>query len=440
MASATTRRDFLKLAAVGAGTFLLGLAGGYQWGYSAAAPAVKPPVTYSLSILGRDAEHGDINTAVIDFFKRENPNFSVEYTPLAYSALFDKIVLTLKEGSPAYDLIYMDDPWIPQFGEMNWLTDLEELAGKAGVKLDLGDFPSTLIDVGRHPYKTGKLVALPQMGNVQLFAYRRDVFEKLGLPEPKTWTDVLNACEKIKASGLVEYPVAFRGSKGNPIVTAFLPILHGFGGKVLTDDFKKCALDSKAVEALEYLVKLKAYAPPGVEGFGTADVRDRLIGGRIAVSIEVWPGWIKDADNPAVSKVPGLLAFTMTPGERAKPAPLLGVWYWGIPASSQRKEAALQYILYSTSARMQKLMAIIKGLPPVSTSAGADKEVVGLRRWVAVQIESLKVAVPRPRIPIWSKIEDIFGSYLNQAVAGVIKPADAIAKAAEEIDKALAGT
>ncbi|MEM0495244.1 MAG: extracellular solute-binding protein [Thermofilum sp.] len=435
----TTRRDFLKLAAVGAGALVLGLAGGYQWGASTAAPPAKPPVTYSLSVLGRDAEHQDINTAVIDFFTRENPNFKVEYSPLAYSPLYDKIVLALKEGSSAYDLVYMDDPWLPQFGEMGWLTDLEALARDAGVKLDLGDFPDVLVEVGRHPYKTGKLIAMPQLGNVQIFAYRKDVFDKLGLSEPATWTDVLNACKKIKDSGLVEHPIAFRGAKGNPVATAFQPILYAFGGKIVSDDLKKSALDSKAVEAIEFFLELKKYAPPGVENFGTPDVRDRLIGGRIAMSTEVWPGWIKDADNPAVSKVPGLLAYTTTPGERTKPSPLLGVWYWGIPAGSQNKEAALQYILYTTSARMQKLMAIVKGLPPVRSSVGEDKEVVGLRRWIAVQVKSLKVAVPRPRTPLWSKVEDIFGSYLNQVLAGTIKPADAVAKMSDEIDKVLAG-
>jgi multiple sugar transport system substrate-binding protein len=436
-----TRREFLKLAAVGAGAFVVGLAGGYQWGYASAprAPAPAKPVTRSISLLGRDAEHQDINTAVIDFFTREKPNYKAEYSPLAYSALYDKMVLALQQGSSAYDLVYMDDPWIPQFGEKGWLTDLEALAKGAGITLDLSDFPSVLIDVGRHPYKTGKLVAFPQMGNVQIFAYRKDVFDKLGLPEPKTWTDVLNACEKIKASGLVEHPIAFRGRKGNPVATAFQPLLYAFGGKILTDDLKRCALDSKAVEALEFLLELKKYAPPGVENFDTPDVRDRLVGGRIAMSTETWPGWIKDADNPAVSKVPGLLAYTTTPGEREKPSPLLGVWYWGIPVGSQNKEAALEYILYTTSARMQKIMAILKGLPPVRLSVGADKEVVGLRRWVAVQVESLKVAVPRPRTPYWSRVEDIFGSYVNQVLAGAIKPADAVAKACEEINKVLAG-
>jgi multiple sugar transport system substrate-binding protein len=435
----TTRREFLKIAGVGVGAFLLGFGGGYYTGLASAPKPVTLPKQYTITAIGRDAEHNDINTAVIDFFTRENPNYKVEYTPLSYSPLYDKIVLTLQQGATSVDLVYMDDPWIPQFGEKGWLTDLEVLSKEAGITLDLSDFPSVLIDVGRHPYKTGKLVAFPQMGNVQIFAYRKDVFDKLGLPEPKTWTDVLNACEKIKTSGLVEHPIAFRGKKGNPVATAFQPLLYAFGGKILTDDLKSCALDSKAIDALEFLLELKKYAPPGVENFDTPDVRDRLVGGRIAMSTETWPGWIKDADNPAVSKVPGLLNYTLTPGEREKPSPLLGVWYWGIPVASQNKEAALKYILYSTSARIQKLMAIVKGLPPVRTSVGADKDVIGLRRWVAIQVQSLNSAVPRPRTPLWSKVEDIFGGYVNQVLAGTLKPADAVAKACEDINKTLAG-
>ncbi len=434
-----TRRDFLKIAVLGVGAFVVGIGSGYYLGSIPSQQQARAPSTSTISVLGRDAEHQDINTTVIDFFSRENPSYKVDYSPHAYSPLYDKMVLALQQGSSAYDLVYMDDPWIPQFGERGWLTDLEDLSKQEGLTLDLGDFPGVLIDVARHPYRGGKLVAFPQMGNVQTFAYRRDIFDKLGLPEPKTWSDVLNACERIKAAQLVEYPIAFRGVKGNPVATAFQPILYAFGGKIVSDDLRKSALDSKAVEALEYLLQLKKYAPPGVENFNTPDVRDRLIGGRIAMSTETWPGWIKDADNPAVSKVPGLLAYTTTPGERTKPSPLLGVWYWGIPAGSENKGAALKYIIYSTSARMQKMSAILKGLPPVRSSVGKDPDVSALRRWVPIQVQSLSVAVPRPRTPYWPKIEDIFGSYVNQVLAGVIKPSDAVSKMSEEIDKVLAG-
>ncbi len=115
-----TRRDFLKIAAVGLGSLLVGVAGGYYLGSisTASAPGPsRPSKTYSLSLLGRDAEHQDINTAVIDFFTREKPEFKVKYPPLSYGPLYDKMVLALQQGSSAYDLVYMDDPWLPQFGE-----------------------------------------------------------------------------------------------------------------------------------------------------------------------------------------------------------------------------------------------------------------------------------------------------------------------------------
>lgn len=434
-----SRREFLKVSAVGAGAAVAGLAGGYLLGTSSSSnPTSTAVTTRNISILGRDADHGDINTALVDLFQREYTNIKVEYTPLAYAALFDKIVLTLKESSSAYDVLYLDDPWIPQLGELGWLTDIEALARESGVSIDLSDYPEPVREVARHPYKTGKLVGMPQMGNAQMFGYRRDVFEKLGLSQPETWTDVLNACEKIKGSGLVEYPVIFRGARANPVVASFIPILHGFGARITTPDAKKAALGSKAVEALEFFVKLKSFAPPGVENFGSPDLVDRLLGGKVAMSVEVWPSWVKDADNVAVSKVPGLLAYTTTPGERENPAPLLGVWYWGIPAASKNKEAALIFSMYASSPYGQRMASIMKGLPPVSLKAAADKDVRGLRRWVAVQIESLKIAVPRPRTPHWPKIEDTLSSYLNQALTGALKPADAITMAADSIDKILA--
>jgi len=102
------------------------------------------------------------------------------------------------------------------------------------------------------------------------------------------------------------------------------------------------------------------------------------------------------------------------------------------------KGAALRYILYSASARMQKIMAILKGLPPVRSSVGRDPDVSTLRRWIPIQVQSLAVAVPRPRTPYWPKIEDIFGSYVNQVLAGVVRPSDVVAKMSEEIDKVLA--
>ena len=56
------------------------------------------------------------------------------------------------------------------------------------------------VDAARYPYERGTapVYGLPFVGNVELFVYREDLFEKYGLSAPpKTWDDVLNAAKMI---------------------------------------------------------------------------------------------------------------------------------------------------------------------------------------------------------------------------------------------------
>jgi len=73
---------------------------------------------------------------------------------------------------------------MPEFGAAGWLANLDELAKQYGFEIDYEDFVDTTLWVGRYPYKTGPQLALPVCGNVELTAYRKDLFEKYGLPHP----------------------------------------------------------------------------------------------------------------------------------------------------------------------------------------------------------------------------------------------------------------
>lgn len=98
------------------------------------------------------------------------------------------------------------------------------------------DFVDQTVDVGRYPYLPGigTLYALPHVGNVELFAYRKDLFAKYGLTyPPKTWSDVLAAAKKINEGEPEIHGIVFRGKKGNPIIAGFLPMFWAFGAKVV---------------------------------------------------------------------------------------------------------------------------------------------------------------------------------------------------------------
>jgi multiple sugar transport system substrate-binding protein len=387
-----------------------------------------PAQAEKLVIAGRDGVYGKSLERAVQEFQKENPGVQVELLKLPYGSLYEKLVISFREGSGAYDLVMLDDTWATEYMANGWLLDLEG----AGLKPDT-DFIGNALAVGRYPYKNGKLYALPIVGNVELFAYRKDLFEKHGLSEPQTWLDVVEAAVKIQASEEGVKGVVFRGTKGNPIVTGFLPILWGFGASVVGPDGKARLNTRNAEAALELFLKLKAYAPQGVEMYNSSEVRDAIQQGDVAIAIEVWPSWVPAMDDPGVSKVVKKVEVKAAPGLIASSSPMLGAWLMGVSAQSKSSDLALKFLKFLTSATMQKTLAMDIGLPPTRRSVYIDKDVVAKYRWYPSQLQALEAAKPRPRITQWSQVESILGDYLQLALTGSLKPAKALEEANQKI-------
>lgn len=381
-----------------------------------------------LVIAGRDGGYGVALQIAVDLFMERNPDVEIELLKLPYKGLYEKLVIDLSAGTGAYDIVMLDDPWATEFMSLGWLKSLEEL----GYTPD-PDFVSTALAVCRYPYPDGTLYALPHVGNVELFAYRKDLFEKYGLTSPpKTWADVLEAAAVISANEPGVHGVVFRGRKGNPIVTGFLPILWGFGANIVEDG--KVVLNSReAVAALKFFLLLKQYAPEGVEIWNSSEVKEALLAGDAAIAIEVWPAWVPDLDNPEKSKVVGKVEIAPAPGLVEKSSPMLGTWLLGISSASRHKELALKFLEFVTSAEIQKVLTLKAGHAPTRVSVLTDPEVVAKYRWFPSQLAALESAVPRPRVLVWSEIEGILGEYLQLALIGELSPEKALAEAAEKI-------
>jgi multiple sugar transport system substrate-binding protein len=385
-----------------------------------------------LVIAGRDGVYGESLEMAVEMFREENPDVEVELLKLPYGSLYEKLVISFREGSGVYDLVMLDDTWATEFMSNGWLADLEE----AGLRPDT-DFVNNTLDVGRYPYETGDLHALPVVGNVELFAYRRDLFEKHHLNEPRTWLDVLEAAVKIQTLEEDVKGLVFRGTKGNPVVTGFLPVLWAFGAKVVGPGGRSLLITRNAEAALELFLKFKAYAPEGVEMYNASEVRDAIQNGDAAMAIEVWPSWVPSMDNPKVSEVVNKVEVRAAPGLIQSSSPMLGAWLMGVASGSERKEAALSFLDFLTSAQVQKKLALETGLPPTRRSVYIDKDVVARYRWYPDQLQALENAMPRPRITQWSQVESILGDYLQLALTGALSPESALKEAHERITEVL---
>ena len=149
----------------------------------------------ALAILYREPRGA--KAAVVDYQQQKGVKLRVIEYP--YQSLFEKLVIALSSDSSSYDLVMIDDPWFPRCAQMEGLQALAPLfltKGRAGPD---DDFVEASLALGRYPYGTGELYGLPYVGNTQLFFYRKDLYEKLGISAPRTWDEVYETGKLIGA-------------------------------------------------------------------------------------------------------------------------------------------------------------------------------------------------------------------------------------------------
>ena len=365
----------------------------------------------------------------------------IEIAEFPYINLFEKELIDLKSRTGAYDLIMLDDPWFPRFANENVLAELTPLLQKSGQSGPDSDFVEASLAVCRHPFQTGALYALPYVGNSQLFFYRKDLFEKHSLKAPATWNDALAAAKTIHeketagANGAKVYGYVMRAAQGNAAVADFMPIFWAFGGEMFDAAGKPVVNSPEGIRALEFMLELGKYSPPGYASFNADEVGAHLLQGTAAMSIN-WPAWISSFGDPAKSKVIGKMEFTTLPSAQKPGQAEIGNWLIAIPRYSQNAEAAMDFLLWSTNAEQMKKSAQ-RGNPPTRRSLFNDAELVAKNPAYPAQLRSLESSRPRPRTPYWNEIENAFGIFLSKANSGELSPAEAMNQANAEIEKIL---
>ncbi|MCI3205919.1 MULTISPECIES: ABC transporter substrate-binding protein [Pandoraea] len=375
-----------------------------------------------LVIAGRDDIYGKGLTEAVAGFRKQHPDADIELLKLPNANLYQKLKLSMREATGAYDLVMMDDTWAPEFMANGWLKPLPATLVDA-------DMVASTVALGRAP--NGSLYALPVVGNVEMFAYRRDLLAKYKLQAPRNWDDVLKIAQTTAADTGVS-GVVFRGTKGNPVVTGFLPILWAYGGDVI-DANGRAVIDSpQALAALKMFVSLKAYAPKDVAVYGAAEVRDALQKGAAAQAIEVWPAWVPALDDPKQSRVVGEVALQAPPGQVKGPAPMLGIWQMAIPKDARHAALAQDFLAYLTSRETQTRLAAM-GIPPTRKSVFEDAALVKQFRWYPDQLKALEAGRARPRVKNWEQIESLLGDALQLVLTGQLTPDAALRQASQKI-------
>ena len=228
------------------------------------------------------------------------------------------------------DVLSIDGAWLAEFADMGILTDLSTV----GVKLDLA---SDVWKVKDTDYVVPILnFAYPMYANM-------DILEKSGVEKiPTTWTELEQACEKIKAAGYSAFALNLGTTNANGIQNVFMGTGWASGITLKDKDGKYATKDNKELASLAEMYK-KLYDSgvlyTGMSTLEEAEMTSNFAAGNCAFTV---------ASAATMSQFEKLnfkaATIPVKDGYTDKSGICYASWAVGISESCKNKEAAAEFI------------------------------------------------------------------------------------------------
>lgn len=348
----------------------------------------------------------------------------INLTTFPFDGLLTQQANAAQSGSNAFDLFQINEVWVGQFYDNGWvqpLTDVdpdftwdENLMSFDGVGQWDKDARITTPD--------GVAYSLPMNGNIQLFMYRTDIYEELGLTVPTTWDEVLANGKKAREAGVVDSGYVLRGKAGAGATFDFSSLLFSEGGEWLTDpaggDWTPSIDTAEAKRALTMYRDLAAIGPDAPQTIGQAEATALMQSGSVMASTLV-VAVAAPLEDPNASTVAGKIGYALVPGEQ----PVTGTWTLGIPTGlpADRAAAAYDFMTWLTSQQTQQTW-VENGGVTVRTDLESD------RPEIVAQIESAEYAHSALRYSFTPDMIAVTDPIIGEVVAGTKSVDDAIAE------------
>jgi multiple sugar transport system substrate-binding protein len=251
---------------------------------------------------------------------------------------------------------------------------------------------------------------------------------------PSTWQQVYQ--EAGQNGGIVYQGAAYEG-----LTCDYLELMFAAGGQVLNADGTKATINSpQSVKALQLMVDgiKSGAAPRAVTTYMEPESLAAWQTGKYAF-MRNWPYAYALSQNDKGSKVSGKFKVAPQPSfEGGGKAGILGGHNSVISAYTKNPGAALAVVDYNTSLENNVRNASKFSLAPVLSAAYDDAKVKKALPFSDELKQAVAQAKARPVSPVYPQISQAIYNNVNDALAGRQSPSDAMKKASDAIDKALA--
>jgi len=375
-----------------------------------------------------DVETKVFESQVLPLFEKEYPNIAVHPVRQDYtSQLNDNIVAAVADDKQP-DVMRMDIIWVPQFARSGALTDLSTMP-------DFGEyenrFAGSLLQTNKYE---GRYYGIPLDATTMVPIYDKKLLAEAGLSAPPgSFDGLVAAARKLKAKDAGLYGISICCSS----TWGMLPYFRTLGGELLSPALDRASgyLDSPAsVKAME---KLKGWydeglISPSVVG-GEPGGWDGLFAGKILMTSEAH--WFFTS-NETTENAPRLADMTtaLFPADEREGTSVIGGENLVLFRGSRHPQEAWTFMKFLVSEPVQEIMA---GTGLIPSIRNFDRE--KLQPQFRVYLDQLGRAEPRPPVPQWDRIDDVFSRMVTRIFVGEKPAAEALRESAAQIDGILAG-
>lgn len=378
----------------------------------------------------------------------------VEFDVVEEGAMIEKQIAECGAKSDIYDIYMIAVEGITRMTQTECASQMNDWAAGTPDWYDFEDLMPAYRDLMT---VNGSLQAVPFASETVFLMYRQDLFEKYGKTVPKTWNELRDLAKFFTESEEGVSGVSFRARQGWEFTYQYSAFMFPFGGQIVDGatsnecpKVKPSGCPPKidvqgSVDALDYMISLKPFAPKGIEAFSFPEAWQSFQSGKAAMLVESSAA-AGEIEDPAKSTVAGNVGYAVLPAGPA--GAFTGVWGWGLGVNqnSKHKGAAEAVITWLTSRHNSKSNVQAGGIPgresdftdPDNQKTYVFYDAIGQALKQAADLSATGGAVV-PKARVWVVWSDAIGLHGAEAFSGKISSKEAVKRMQADMEEAMKG-
>lgn len=407
----------------------------------------KPHAGTTLNCLMISGHNAGLEEILPDF--ENKTGIKVKIIPVSMPDLYTKLNTEFAIQGSAYDVTEMMWAAAQGYARAGYLYELDKLMQTH--RIDIKAFTSVYVDNHMIQYpqtKNGKFICLPYQADIQILAYRKDLFEDKKEQEkfrreygyelrvPETFEQFIDVAKfftrDTDGDGNKDlFGTTVMGKNFPSLVGDITPYLRGFKGDWINSAHHPVINTPASISAIQYYVDLYAkhkVTPPGSNIYSWEEELADFQNNKLAMMI-IWPGQVVALEDADSSKAAGKIGYAVVPGK----APAVGGWAVSIPKTAKNPAASFLFLKWLTSTQIALKRARKTGFSTATQALFNDPIMQEKFKYLDAFKNSLPYGRGWPQIGEFTSIWQIGAQELSRVFSGEIS----VKIAADEMQKHL---